>query len=48
MSVLFFDESGEADGDGLAPRQGATSAKPRRSALTQVERTKPEADGELR
>jgi len=39
---------GDDDGDGFAARQGVTIAQPRRSALRQAKRRRPEADDGLR
>src|ERR1041385_6117193 len=38
---------GDDDGEGFAARQGVMIAQPRKSALTQAKRTRPEADDEL-
>ena len=49
MSVFFFDESGDADGDGdgLAARQGVMMATPKKSAAKAVKRKRPDAEGEV-
>jgi hypothetical protein len=47
MSVLVFDESGEADGLGFAAWEGVINAAPRRSAAKEVKRKSLEADAEL-
>src|SRR5882724_7946465 len=47
-SVFLPVSFGDDDGEGLAARQGVMMAQPRRSALTQVKRKRPEADDEFR
>jgi hypothetical protein len=47
MSVFFFDESGEAEGVGLAARNGVITAMPKANAARQEKRMKPEANDEV-